>query len=45
MIKNSAEEIALIIKIGTTAMLFAASIVIGIVLYLHKRIMKTQMKE
>ena len=34
------EEIAFIIKIGTTIMLALASLVVGTVMYLHSKILK-----
>lgn len=37
---QNSEEVAQIIKIGTAAMLFGASIVIGLVLYLHGKMVK-----
>jgi hypothetical protein len=41
---QSTEEIAQIIKIGTTVMLLGASFVIGMVLYLHKKMMQANSK-
>lgn len=41
---QSTEEIALIIKIGTSAMLLMAGVVIGLVLYFHKKMVKVQSK-
>jgi heme/copper-type cytochrome/quinol oxidase subunit 2 len=41
---QSAEEIAQIIKIGTTAMLTLAFVVIGMVLYFHQKMVKARFK-
>ena len=41
---QSAEEIAQIIKLGTTVMLTLASVVIGLVLYFHQKIVKARFK-
>ena len=41
---QSTEEIALIIKIGTSAMLLTAGVVIGLVLYIHNKMEKVQTK-
>jgi hypothetical protein len=42
---QSPEEIATIIKIGTSVMLMMASLVIGLVIYFHKKLMKINPKE
>jgi hypothetical protein len=41
---QNAEEIAQIIKIGTTAMLLMAGVVIGLVLYFHQKMVKARFK-
>ncbi len=41
---QSTEEIALIIKIGTIAMLTMAGLVIGLVIYFHQKMVKVQSK-
>jgi hypothetical protein len=41
---HSTEEIAQIIKIGTIGMLLLASIVIGVVMYLHNKMLNTSIK-
>ncbi len=40
---QSPDEIAQIIKIGTTAMLFMAAVVIGLVLYFHKKMVSEKL--
>jgi hypothetical protein len=42
---NSTQEIAEIIKVGTAAMLLAASFIVGMVLYLHNKMIKVNQRK